>query len=183
MAAHPGGSRRRAAADAGGQPRLTAFVREVLLPDAPDAVPRVDRRACAYALGHAASPIHRWGIFARQDIPARRRVIEYTGQRIDAQEARRRSIRRHLYLFWIDPRRAIDGGIGGSGAEFINHSCEPNLRASLRRGRIFLVSLRPIAAGEELTLDYQIVGEVTDASCRCGAPRCRGSMRRPERES
>lgn len=165
------------------QPRLTAFVREVLLPDAPDAVPRLDPRACAFVLGHGASPIHRWGIFARQDIPARRRVIEYTGQRIDTLEAQRRSIRRHLYLFWLDAGHAIDGGIGGSGAEFINHSCAPNLRASVRRGRIFLLSVRRIAAGEELTLDYQIVGEVADASCRCGAPECRGSMRRPERDA
>lgn len=162
-----------------GRSGLTAFAREVVLPDREDIVPRVDRRACAFRLVHGPSPIHRWGIFAREPVPARRRVIEYTGELIGVEEARRRSLRSHLYLFWVGPGVAIDGGIGGSGAEFINHSCEPNLRASVRGSRLFLVSRRPIAAGEELTLDYQIVGDAPELPCHCGAVSCRGSMLRP----
>ena len=162
------------------RPRLTAFVREVVLPDSPDRVPRIDRNLSWFKLKYAPSVIHRWGVFTREDIPARRRVIEYSGERVSVAEARRRSVRRHLYLFWLSPRRAVDGGVRGSGAEFINHSCEPNLRATLTRGRIYLVSVRPIVAGEELSIDYRIIGYVADDRCRCGAPNCRGSMRRPE---
>ncbi len=159
--------------------RVTAFVREIVLPDREDLKPRIRRSACAFRLRYAPSPIHRWGIYASEAIPARRRVIEYTGERIGEREMWRRGQRHHLYLFSLGPKRAIDGGIGGSGAEFINHCCEPNLRARLSRGRIFLVSLRPIAAGEELTLDYQVGGDSPDLPCRCGAAGCRGSMRRP----
>jgi uncharacterized protein len=158
-------------------PELTAFVREVVLPGGPDAVPSLDARFTRFHLTYGPSSIHRWGIFAGESIPARRRVIQYTGERITSREAWRRRLRQHLYLFWLSPRFAIDGAIGGSGAEFINHSCDPNLYARVARGRIFLVSLRSIAAGEELTLDYHLVGE-RQIPCRCGSESCRGRLHR-----
>src|SRR5262245_16080242 len=98
-------------------PALTAFVREVVLPGGPGAVPKLDPRVCCFRLGFGPSPIHRWGVFAAEPIPARRRVIEYTGQKIDDREACRRGVRQHLYLFALDRRWVIDGAIGGSGAE------------------------------------------------------------------
>jgi SET domain-containing protein len=159
-------------------PELTAFVREVVLPGGPGTVPKLDPRFSHFRLRYGRSPIHRWGIFALEPIPARRRVIQYTGQRINVREARRRNIRQHLYLFWLNSRFAIDGAIGGSGAEFINHSCDPNLRARATRGRIFLVSLRRIAAGEELTFDYHLTGDYPEIPCSCGSATCQGYVNR-----
>jgi histone-lysine N-methyltransferase SETD2 len=53
----------------------------------------------------------------------------------------------------------IDATTHGSRARFLNHSCEPNCRienwAVGRERRIGVFSARPIAAGEELTIDYQ----------------------------
>lgn len=158
---------------------LTAFAREVAMPDREDIEPAIDPHACAFRLVADRSPIHRWGLYAAEAIPSRRRVIQYTGELIGPDEIRRRSVRHHLYLFWCGNGRAIDGAIGGSGAEFINHCCEPNLRVTLRGGRVFYVSRRRIQAGEELTVDYNIMGDVADATCRCGARNCRGSMHRP----
>lgn len=161
------------------KPALTAFVREVVLPGSSGVVPRLDARCCRFELEFDRSPIHRWGIFAAENIPSRRRVIEYTGQRIDGREVRRRRIRRHLYLFRLDQNWAIDGAIGGSGAEFINHSCDPNLDAHISGGgRIFLISSRAIAAGEELAFDYNIVCPDADISCSCGTEKCRGIINR-----
>jgi SET domain-containing protein len=159
-------------------PELTAFVREVVLPGGPSAVPKLDARFTHFRLRYGPSPIHRWGVFAAEAIPSRRRVIRYTGQRINVREARRRSIRQHLYLFWLSSRFAIDGAIGGSGAEFINHSCDPNLRARATRGRIFLVSLRRISAGEELTFDYHLTADYPEIPCSCGSTTCRGYVNR-----
>ena len=158
---------------------LTAFVREVVIPGGPDAIPSINAAACCYHLRHGRSRIHRWGIFADEAIPARRRVIEYTGARIGLREVRRRNMRTHIFLFWVGKKRAIDGAIGGSGAEYINHSCAPNLVARLRKGRVTLVSLRRIEKGEELLLDYMITGGAPMMECRCGAPTCRGFMNRP----
>jgi hypothetical protein len=137
-------------------------------------LPRLDPRFCFTRLEVGPSPIHRWGVFAAVPIPARRRVIEYTGQLIDNREARRRGVRQYLYLFRLDPHRVIDGAFGGSGAEFVNHSCDPNLVARLVRGRIVLTSLRGIAAGEELTLDYKLDTDGAEMRCSCGSEKCRG---------
>lgn len=155
---------------------LTAFVREVVLPGS--LPPKLDPRFCRFALRCGASPIHRRGIFAAEKISARRRVIEYTGQKIDAREVWRRRVRQHLYIFWLDEKWAIDGAIGGSGAEFINHSCEPNLYSRISRGRIFFISRRQIAAGEELTLDYNLDEGGADLPCSCGTKKCRASINR-----
>lgn len=154
---------------------LTAFVRQVVLPAGPDVVPKLKRSAIRFRLRYGESRIHRWGIFADEDIPARRRVIEYTGERITGEEVVRRSVRPHVYHFWVSKRWALDGAVGGSGAEFINHSCAPNLVARNRRGHIWLVSLRPIRKGEELFFDYRLSGGIPQI-CKCGAPECRGFM-------
>ncbi len=157
-------------------PELTAFVREVVLPGSSETQPKLDARFCRFDLKYKRSPIHRWGIFAAENIPARRRVIEYTGQKIDVQEVWRRRFRQHLYIFQINQNRAIDGAMGGSGAEFINHSCTPNLFTRIVGGRIFFVSLRRIAAGEELTLDYNLGNVGADLPCSCGTEKCRGIL-------
>jgi hypothetical protein len=44
------------------------------------------------------------------------------------------------------------------------------------KGHILDMSKRPIATGEELTVDYQFVAEDPDFSCRCGAAGCRGTI-------
>lgn len=138
--------------------KLTAFAREVVLPGGPGARPRLEPQACLFRLKAGRSRIHRWGIFSGETIPARRRVIEYTGERIGLREVYRRRVRAHLYLFRTGVRRYVDGAIGGSGAEYINHSCEPNMVARVRKGRVMLVSLRRVEEGEELLLDYSVVG-------------------------
>ena len=154
----------------------TAFVRDVVLPGGPDARPVLNPAACFSALHHARSPIHRWGIFASEPIACGRRVIEYRGERVSPQEAARRSLRTQLYLFYLNPTQQIDGAIGGSGAEYINHSCEPNLRAAVSRRRLYLLSLRRIEAGEELLLDYRITSNGPRLPCHCNAASCRGFL-------
>jgi tetratricopeptide (TPR) repeat protein len=122
------------------------------------------------------SPIHRLGVFTDDRIPARRKVIEYTGERVSRYEARRRWDPKRSYLFGLDNYWQIDGAIGGSGAEYINHSCAPNLRAQIVRGHILYFSQRSIGRGEELTVDYHYSPDITEMPCRCGAASCRGTM-------
>ena len=61
-------------------------------------------------------------------------------------------------------------------ADYFNHSCSPNAGF---KGQIFLVSMRNIEAGEEITFDYAMVlhsSSNTDPYkmiCKCGAPNCR----------
>ena len=152
---------------------------EIRLPLEELVEPRIDDTATAFRLEARPSPIHRFGVFAAQTIPANVRVIEYTGERIGYREAERRRERPYLYLFWVAPGRLIDGAVGGSGAEFINHSCAPNLVVEIAEGRAFFVSLREITTGEELLLDYRVGGDAPAMPCRCGAASCRGFLNAP----
>jgi len=80
-------------------------------------MPVIDPRRACFRLQIARSGIHGWGVYAAQPIPARRKVIEYTGQRIGRRETRRRGLGPRTYLFTLDSYWAIDGSVGGSGAE------------------------------------------------------------------
>jgi uncharacterized protein len=112
-------------------------------------------------------------------------VIEYTGERISMREGderwkrmRTRGGPERTYSLCLDREREIDGSVGGSGAEIINHSCQPNLCARRIRGRVFFFSRRTIHAGEELTLDYRFPRDGERVKCRCGSPKCRGTINR-----
>jgi len=139
------------------------------------------------------SAIHGRGVFAARRIRKGTRIVEYTGERIDNDEADRRydetgMKRHHTFLFTLDKNTVIDGAIarGGGDASYINHSCEPNCEAVITDRRIYIHALQTIHPGEELAYDYQYerTGE-NDAElekfylCRCGAPGCRGTIMKP----
>jgi uncharacterized protein len=145
--------------------------------------PQIDPRYARFALRIGHSRIHRRGVFAAETIPARRLVIEYTGERISQRETVRRyrvMLRRKFggrsYFFELNRRWVIDGAVGGCGAELINHSCDPNLRQRIVRGHILLYSGRQIKRGEELAYDYKFDAEARTIPCSCGSPKCRGTI-------
>ena len=65
---------------------------------------------------------------------------------------------------------------GAETADFINHSCDPNLGL---RGQITLVALRDIEVGEEVCFDYAMTDctPYDEFECRCGTAACRGTVR------
>lgn len=143
----------------------------------PQKTPQISEKYACFRLSIRPSRIHRWGVFAEEFIPKGRKIIEYTGEKISRVEtARRARSRRYNYLFTLDSYWTIDGGVGGSGAEFINHCCEPNCLARIVRGHILYFAARDIQPGEELTVDYRFDPDVEQVKCRCGAPNCRGTI-------
>lgn len=140
---------------------------------------RIDPKFACYGLKVGRSAIDRFGVFAAEAIPGHRKVIEYTGERLNDREAMRRAAKLFLegkagrvYMLGIG-RWTVDGATSGSGAELVNHSCKPNLVLRRMNGRAFLYSLRRIQPGEELTYDY---GFRCYCRCRCGSTKCRGTM-------
>jgi SET domain-containing protein len=135
------------------------------------------------------SPIHGRGVFAVRPIPRGTRIIEYTGERVSPEEADRREAKKreddtHTMLFTVDKKTVIDATRRGSDARFINHACLGNCRSHNEDGRIFIEARRLIQPGEELTYDYQLSldGDTVTKklrrlyACRCGSPRCRGTL-------
>src|SRR5580658_1704941 len=119
--------------------------------------PHIDPRYAVFKLSIRQSKIHRYGVYAREMIPANRKVIEYAGKRLNRREAKRAD---HTYLFVLDNYWSIDGAIGGSGAEIINHSCQPNLISRVMKGHVLYMSVRAIRSGEELTVDYNFAANI-----------------------
>ncbi len=148
-------------------------------------IPSVDPRFAGVTLRVRHSRIHGYGVYAAQIIPPRRKVIEYSGERIGVREAlaRIRKVLRpggskRISIFRLNRCWRIDGDVGGSGAELVNHCCEPNLMARIIRGHIFFFSRRRIRTGEELTLDYKLSPQALCVRCHCGSPNCRGTINR-----
>src|SRR5687768_192614 len=135
-----------------------------------------------------SSKIQGKGAFALRKIKKDTRIIEYTGEVIDDDEADRRyddshMRRHHTFLFALEGGKAIDAAVGGNDARFINHSCDPNCESSEEDGRVFIYALRDIEPGEELGYDYayEVEGRLTAEEkafygCRCGSPKCRGTI-------
>jgi len=166
---------------------------------APPSKRAAPRRSAASAPSTASAParpyvvrrsgIHGRGVFAARTIRKGKDIIEYRGQRITMKEADRRPDSDpdnpyHTFLFELDDGRVIDAATRGNAARWINHSCAPNCEPyEDDDGRVFIAAKRTIRKGEELGYDYQlnvdgrITREMREAyACRCGAPRCRGTM-------
>jgi len=138
--------------------------------------PRLLSKHTNYLLRIGRSRIHRWGVFALEDIPVRRVVIEYTGRKLSWGQASRIPYAKTIYLASVKRGYCLDGAVGGSGAQIVNHCCQPNLKARRTQGRLFLVSRRKIRAGEELTFHYHYPTKLRRVLCRCGAANCRGTL-------
>jgi hypothetical protein len=109
------------------------------------------------------SPIHGLGVFAVEPIPAGTQVWRFTpGFDLDVDPDLARSQPDPLYerlinYGYIDPRlgRYI---LCCDDARFLNHSDAPNLRPDFTLDRYGVdIAARDIAAGEELTVDYQFI--------------------------
>ncbi len=114
------------------------------------------------------------GVFARRRYPAEAVIGEIEGQIIDDP---------HYgsdYCMNIGDGRTLEPA---APFRYVNHSCEPNCEFDFfdlpdagqtdTRRRVFLIALREIKPGEELTIDYNWAA-ASAIACRCQSPSCRG---------
>jgi SET domain-containing protein len=138
------------------------------------------------------SEIQGRGVFATHRIRPGQKIIEYKGERISNKEADGRyddekMARHHTFLFTLDKKTVVDGNRHGNDSRFINHSCDPNCEAVIEDGEIWIYALRNIQPGVELAYDYQYErtsdpGDEKLYVCKCGSPKCRGSIMKPARK-
>ena len=82
-------------------------------------------------------------------------------------------------MFELNRRWVIDGSPRWNVARYINHSCRPNAKAVVRKGRIVFVALRSIAPGEEITYNYgreYFEFFFKKIGCRCKSCRGKGTF-------
>ena len=117
------------------------------------------------------------GAFAAEPIPPRRKIGEIRGESISVREARRRAKGLgRIMIVEVSDKRAIDAGASSDALRFANHSCSPNASLRIRQGRVEIHSIRSLAVGDEITLDYGETHHAGRLACRCGADRCRGAL-------
>lgn len=127
------------------------------------------------------------GAFAIRPIRKGQRVDEYVGQKITHEEADRRyddnNGRHHTFLFVLDDDTVLDARYGGSDARYLNHSCDPNCESVIENGRVWIKAIKAITPETELVYDYRFdwqdeyePEDIRYYACRCGAPKCRGTI-------
>lgn len=132
------------------------------------------------------SNIHNKGVFAKRDIPKGTKVIEYVGRKITKPQADKiyeKSLEKHkknnkkgsVYIFELNKKHDIDGDVPWNKAKYINHSCNPNCETEIIDNKIWIISIKDIKKGEEITYNYGYdVDNYKDHPCRCGSKRCVG---------
>jgi hypothetical protein len=119
------------------------------------------------------SNIHGMGAYAHRTIPEGTLVIQYVGERIDKPESARRCEANNPFIFELDEGHDIDGNVDWNPARWINHACEPNAETQVLDDAIWVVALRDIQPGEEVTFNYRYsLEDYRDYPCCCGAPDC-----------
>jgi len=121
------------------------------------------------------------GIFAKAGIRKDERLAIFGGKIMLIDEMYQIPEHMQRYTMQIEERFVL--GPAGSVPEdtdFFNHSCDPN---SGFKGQVFLVALRDIVPGEEITFDYcmtvsESVGSdmIFEMDCACGSSRCRRTI-------
>src|SRR3954463_13500990 len=101
------------------------------------------------------SRVHGLGVFATRAIRKGEVIEEYVGERISHSEANWRYRHRdfndnHTFLFTVSSRTVIDARRQGKDTRFMTPPCDPTCDPQIRRGRVFIVAIRAIRAGEEL---------------------------------
>ena len=113
------------------------------------------------------------GLFTVQDIKKDTRILPYVGERISKKESVKRLTQGNVYIFTFSDQYDIDGKVLGNSARYINHSCDPNCEVEITRRSIWIVAIRDILTGEELSYNYGYGMETYgDFPCNCKAKNC-----------
>lgn len=131
-----------------------------------------------------------WGLVPLNGVKKGELVQEYVGEIIDEKMkcerleawAKEHPNDPNFYIMALEPGWYIDAREKGNLSRFINHSCQPNCHLlPVNVGghmRVGVVASRNIQPGEFLSYDYHFDTQDGDKFvCRCGAKKCRGTMK------
>ncbi len=122
---------------------------------------------------NARSSIHGTGVFAATSISPGEIVLRIDDSRIvtDAEPLDPAKGEFEHHCDYLAAGRAV---LMQPPERFINHHCEPNNYTKTIAGDRYVVALREIRPGDEITYDYCVNGDGdTEWVCDCGSPACR----------
>ncbi len=122
------------------------------------------KKSKKYRVGRSSAGL---GLFAEKEFAKGEFVIEYTGEKLSAEEAEKKG---GLYLFEVDENLTLDATDRRHTARYLNHSCRPNCEAVIEGKRVKIYAKRKILPGEELTYNYgkeYFNDIIKPKGCRC----------------
>jgi len=125
------------------------------------------------------SNIDNEGLYAAKSIKSGKIIINYKGKLVTKKEVEKNpkfDNDKAIYLFNINNRYDMDGDFKYNDARLINHSCNPNCEVDGKGLKLWIVAIKDIKKGEELSYDYGF-GYDEDYKqfvCKCGAKNCVG---------
>ena len=125
------------------------------------------------------------GLCATQDIKKGTKIINYIGKIItkkQTEESAKFDNAKPIYLFNINKRYDLDGDVSWNTARLINHSCSNNCDYNGSGLKLWVVAIKDIKKGNELTCDYGFSYDENfkDFICKCGSKNCCGYIVRAE---
>src|SRR5436309_14235825 len=121
----------------------------------------------------ADSPIHGTGVVASSPFSPGEIVLRIDDSRVvtDAEPLDRAKGEFEHHCDYLAGGKAV---LMRTPERSINHSCDPNAYIRTIAGDRYVVALRPIRPGGEVTYDYCVHGDGDTAwHCPCGSPACR----------
>ena len=81
-----------------------------------------------------------------------------------------------IYLFNLNNKYDLDGDVSWNTARLINHSCSNNCDYEGKGLKVWVIAIRDIKKGEELTCDYgfSFDKDFKQFPCKCGSKKCCG---------
>ena len=133
------------------------------------------------------SSLHGSGLFAASNIKKDEQVIQYIGDKVTKKEGDKRAdiqLKKAeknkktgmVYVFELNKKYDIDGGVLRNHARFINHSCDPNCEVEISKNEIWISAIKNIKEGTELTYNYgyPFDSDFEEHICKCGTKKCVG---------
>jgi SET domain-containing protein len=125
------------------------------------------------------------GLYATKDIKEGTRIIDYIGKIItkkQTEESKKFDNAKPIYLFNLNKKYDLDGDVFGNTARLINHSCSNNCDYNGTGLKLWVIAIKDIQKGDELTADYGFGydQDYKQFPCKCGTKNCCGYIVRAE---
>ena len=133
------------------------------------------------------SSLHGSGLFAYCNIKKGEQVIEYIGDKVTKKEGDKRADKQikkaeknkkngMVYVFELNKKYDIDGGVARNYARYINHSCDPNCEVEIIDNHIWIIAIKNIIKNNELSYNYGYSYDTDyyEHPCKCRSSKCVG---------
>tara|TARA_B100000795_G_scaffold190060_1_gene144743 strand:+ start:354 stop:872 length:519 start_codon:yes stop_codon:yes gene_type:complete len=125
------------------------------------------------------------GLYAIRDIKEGTRIIDYVGNIISkkqTEESQKFDNAKPIYLFNLNKKYDMDGDVSWNPARLINHSCSNNCDYNGTGLKLWVIAIKDIKKGEEITADYGFGydEDYKQFPCKCRSKNCCGYIVRAE---